>query len=195
MSFTTVARWWHTNKVACPLRLGLSPIDRSHGITIRCTRSRGPRGFFCLHDFRRGPVNVAVITLAQRQTIMPFRFSLRSIFLFVTTACVGLALYLYWATWVDSHKQGLALDYQIVDSGRCDVAEYQGGIPLGPFPTQTQRITKLHFNNDLHWHRAEHIAYYNKMPFVSTISFNGDGTLISDRVLGVLETFPRLRTV
>ena len=126
---------------------------------------------------------------------MPFRFSLRSIFLFVTTACVGLALYLYWATWVDSHKQGLALDYQIVDSGRCDVAEYQGGIPLGPFPTQTQRITKLHFNNDLHWHRAEHIAYYNKMPFVSTISFNGDGTLISDRVLGVLETFPRLRTV
>ena len=33
------------------------------GITIRCTRSRGPRGFFCLHDFRRGPVNVAVIQL------------------------------------------------------------------------------------------------------------------------------------
>ena len=32
-------------------------------ITIRCTRSRGPRGFFCLHDFRRGPVNVAVIGL------------------------------------------------------------------------------------------------------------------------------------
>ena len=32
-------------------------------ITIRCTRRRGPRGFFCLHDFRRGPVNVAVITL------------------------------------------------------------------------------------------------------------------------------------
>ena len=32
-------------------------------ITIRCTRSRGPRVFFCLHDFRRGPVNVAVIPL------------------------------------------------------------------------------------------------------------------------------------
>ena len=32
-------------------------------ITIRCTRSRGPRGFFCLQDVRRGPVNVAVITL------------------------------------------------------------------------------------------------------------------------------------
>ena len=31
---------------------------------MRCTRSRGPRGFFCLHDFRRGPVNVAVITLS-----------------------------------------------------------------------------------------------------------------------------------
>ena len=26
-------------------------------------RSRGPRGFFCLQVFRRGPVNVAVITL------------------------------------------------------------------------------------------------------------------------------------
>ena len=34
-------------------------------ITIRCTRSRGPRGFFCLHVFRRGPVNVAVIRLNQ----------------------------------------------------------------------------------------------------------------------------------
>ena len=34
-------------------------------ITIRCTRSRGPRGFFCLHDVRRGPVNVAVIPLGQ----------------------------------------------------------------------------------------------------------------------------------
>ncbi len=33
---------------------------RNRGITIRCTRSRGPRGFFCLHDHRRGPVNVAV---------------------------------------------------------------------------------------------------------------------------------------
>ena len=32
-------------------------------ITIRCTRSRGPSGFFCLQDFRRGPVNVAVIGL------------------------------------------------------------------------------------------------------------------------------------
>ena len=27
-------------------------------ITIRCTRSLGPRGFFCLQVFRRGPVNV-----------------------------------------------------------------------------------------------------------------------------------------
>ena len=34
-------------------------------ITIRCTRSRGPRGFFCLHDVRRGPVNVDVIMLRQ----------------------------------------------------------------------------------------------------------------------------------
>ena len=32
-------------------------------ITIRCTRSRGPRGFFCLQDVCRGPVNVAVIQL------------------------------------------------------------------------------------------------------------------------------------
>lgn len=38
-----------------------------HGvITIRCTRSRGPRGFFCLHVFRRGPVNVDVMRLETR---------------------------------------------------------------------------------------------------------------------------------
>ena len=30
-------------------------------ITMGCTRSRGPRGFFCLQDVRRGPVNVDVI--------------------------------------------------------------------------------------------------------------------------------------
>ena len=29
-------------------------------ITIRCTRSRGPRGFLCLQVFRRGTVNAAV---------------------------------------------------------------------------------------------------------------------------------------
>ena len=38
-------------------------------ITIRCTRSRGPRGFFCLHVFRRGPVNVDVIPLNQQVTL------------------------------------------------------------------------------------------------------------------------------
>ena len=37
-------------------------------ITIRCTRSRGPRGFFCLQDFRRGPVNVDVIPLSMPKT-------------------------------------------------------------------------------------------------------------------------------
>ena len=30
-------------------------------ITTRCTRSRGPRGFFCLQVVRRGPVIVDVI--------------------------------------------------------------------------------------------------------------------------------------
>ena len=42
-------------------------------ITIRCTRSRGPRGFFCLHVFRRGPVNVAVITL--KSSAFPRQYS------------------------------------------------------------------------------------------------------------------------
>ena len=49
---------------------------RCHGvITIRCTRSRGPRGFFCLQVVRRGPVNVDVIRLDQRRRIsqMPTR--------------------------------------------------------------------------------------------------------------------------
>ena len=44
-------------------RSGDSSPGRKRRITIRCTRSRGPRGFFCLQDFRRGPVNVAVIHL------------------------------------------------------------------------------------------------------------------------------------
>ena len=35
-------------------------------ITIRCTRSRGPRGFFCLQVDRRGPVIVDVITFHAR---------------------------------------------------------------------------------------------------------------------------------
>ena len=38
-----------------------SVLTQHRRITIRCTRSRGPRGFFCLQVFRRGPVNVAVI--------------------------------------------------------------------------------------------------------------------------------------
>ena len=37
-------------------------------ITISCTRSRGPRGFSCLQDFRRGPVNVDVIIAKQKQS-------------------------------------------------------------------------------------------------------------------------------
>ena len=37
-------------------------------ITIRCTRSRGPRGFFCLQDVRRGPVNVDVMFLNRWHT-------------------------------------------------------------------------------------------------------------------------------
>ena len=43
------------------------PFRTSRVITIRCTRSRGPRGFFCLQDVRRGPVNVAVIALSSRR--------------------------------------------------------------------------------------------------------------------------------
>ena len=36
---------------------------------MRCTRSRGPRGFFCLQDIRRGPVNVDVMSLNRMQFI------------------------------------------------------------------------------------------------------------------------------
>ena len=46
-----------------------SILHRDRGITIRCTRSRGPRGFFCLQVDRRGPVIVAVI----RRNKMPKR--------------------------------------------------------------------------------------------------------------------------
>ena len=40
-----------------------SDLNSRRHITIRCTRSRGPRGFFCLQVVRRGPVIVAVIPL------------------------------------------------------------------------------------------------------------------------------------
>ena len=39
--------------------------DHNRVITIRCTRSRGPRGLFCLQDVCRGPVNVDVIMANQ----------------------------------------------------------------------------------------------------------------------------------
>ena len=55
-------------------------------ITIRCTRSRGPRGFFCLHVFRRGPVNVAVITPPQSGMAINFRFTI-STMLIATLVC------------------------------------------------------------------------------------------------------------
>ena len=65
-------------------------------ITIRCTRSRGPRGFSCLHDFRRGPVNVAVITLERLSHTFEFwnskmKLKFGLIWLFVLTAIVAIA--------------------------------------------------------------------------------------------------------
>ena len=57
-------------------------------ITILCTRSRGPRGFFCLHDFRRGPVNVAVILLETR-----VNYRLKTLFLAISAiACLTTAV-------------------------------------------------------------------------------------------------------
>ena len=51
------------------IAISLVNIKTKRRITIRCTRSRGPRGFFCLQDFRRGPVIVDVITL---KATMPY---------------------------------------------------------------------------------------------------------------------------
>ena len=56
-------------------------------ITIRCTRSRGPRGFFCLQVFRRGPVNVAVITLSTSQ----MKFHLSALVMACTIICLVVA--------------------------------------------------------------------------------------------------------
>ena len=53
---------------------------RKRQITIRCTRSRGPRGFFCLQVNRRGPVNVDVIRLISMYSVSnesPIRFTYR----------------------------------------------------------------------------------------------------------------------
>ena len=57
-------------------------------ITIRCTRSRGPRGSFCLHDVRRGPVNVAVMPPRN----MKARFSLKSLALLVASWPIAFVL-------------------------------------------------------------------------------------------------------
>ena len=50
-------------------------------ITIRCTRSRGPRGFFCLQVDRRGPVIADVMRLKRMDAG-----------LVVQIACVGKLL-------------------------------------------------------------------------------------------------------
>ena len=52
-----------------------SILRRDRGITIRCTRSRGPRGFFCLQVDRRGPVIVAVITLRVIMNVLALQFN------------------------------------------------------------------------------------------------------------------------
>ena len=44
-------------------RTRFRPTTQNRQITIRCTRSRGPRGFYCLQVDRRGPVIVDVIPL------------------------------------------------------------------------------------------------------------------------------------
>ena len=51
----------HRNAIDSTTKLQALPGNR--GITIRCTQSRGPRGFFSMQVDRRGPVIVDVIRL------------------------------------------------------------------------------------------------------------------------------------
>ena len=66
-------------------------------ITIRCTRSRGPRGFFCLQVFRRGPVNVAVILPVDLARIRSRRRTLKSFSILDLFVATVMAAVLTWA--------------------------------------------------------------------------------------------------
>jgi len=61
-------------------------------IIIRCARSRGPRGFFCLHDFCRGPVNPDVIRLESCSHMRVL--SIRTVYAVTSLACLLLAFLL-----------------------------------------------------------------------------------------------------
>ena len=56
-------------------------------ITIRCTRSRGPRGSFCLQVDRRGPVIVAVIPLK-----LMAKFSVKTLLIMVSLIAVAMTV-------------------------------------------------------------------------------------------------------
>ena len=64
--------------------LKIKCLNRQRVITIRCTRSRGPRGFGN-SDFRRGPVNVAVIPLNLNEGPMRIHLAVS-----IVTACLAI---------------------------------------------------------------------------------------------------------
>ena len=63
---------------------------------MRCTRSRGPRGLFCLHVFRRGPVNAAVIRLGDQNTM---RFSIATMLLLTLLVAGYFPIKILFAPW------------------------------------------------------------------------------------------------
>ena len=83
-------------------------------ITIRCTRNRGPRGFFCLQDVRRGPVNVAVIGLSQSEfrqyselnrewNVLPHRW-MESLMSYLDLIAVATAIIALWYAGYESRR-------------------------------------------------------------------------------------------
>jgi len=67
-------------------------LKRDRVITIPCTRSRGPRGFFCLQVDRRGPVIVDVITLKKMQKRRFRHFSIGFLLMLTAVVCIGVVV-------------------------------------------------------------------------------------------------------
>ena len=120
------------------------------------------------------------------------RFSLKFLFLLMGVACVVFAAF---DKWKDMQDDALMADYDVVESGRIDLHEWQTRINLGPISTSSERITKLQFNTNLHYLPTEEITYYNQLEYVDTIVVMDNSPLFSSRVLHALGTYPRLKTV
>ena len=108
-------------------------------ITIRCTRSRGPRGFFCLQVVRRGPVIVAVIWLKMIHSTLQLMWMawpvaswignlflprrLHPVLLYVVAGIIGYVLLVTSVFALDSHLEAELDKFDLNGDGGFDSSE------------------------------------------------------------------------